>query len=117
MLFSWQIRWKVVACFILILIGPLATAQEVYVLESAYPVHNLQPQLQVVADTNDVFTPVGILKDSTLRFTPGNELPRRLEVGLTYWATFQMIIKDSIDRLLSCIRHYSFPSTIKLLSC
>jgi signal transduction histidine kinase/CheY-like chemotaxis protein/AraC-like DNA-binding protein len=88
--------WKVVVCFIFLLIGPLVSAQEAYVLESQYPVHDLQPQLQVVADTNEVYTPEIILKDSTIRFTTGDELPRRLEVGLTYWGTFQMIIKDSI---------------------
>lgn len=73
-----------------------SVAQESYELDAKYPVHDLQDQLWVITDPEDAFTPEQILTDSTLVFTRRRDLPRFLEVGMTYWGKLQLTAKDSL---------------------
>ncbi len=81
---------------LLIVFTCLLQAQEPYVLDSKYPVHNLQDQLDVIEDLENTLSPEQILKDSTLIYMPGTTIPRYLKVGATYWGKLQLQTKDSL---------------------
>jgi len=70
--------------------------QEIYELDSKYPVHDLNTHLKVVADTANNFSPELILNDTILNYLQGNKLPRYLNVGTTYWGKLDLIAKDSL---------------------
>lgn len=74
----------------------LMSGQEPYVLQSKYPVHDLNPALKVYADSSQQFTPDRILKDSTLPYNWGNTLPVMLKVGVTYWGKLDIVATDSL---------------------
>lgn len=78
------------------LFAPYLFAQDVYEIDPKYPVHDLNTHLRVYADSLDSFSPEYILRDSTMRFQKGNELPRFLNVGTTYWGKLNLIAKDSL---------------------
>ncbi|MBT8184431.1 MAG: hypothetical protein KJN76_06305, partial [Eudoraea sp.] len=73
------------------------TAQEWYTLDPKYPVHDLDPYLEVFADSTDSYSPEFILNDSTLPHIKGDKLPRFLETGITYWGKFNLITVDSLE--------------------
>lgn len=75
----------------------LAGAQDHYVLESKYPVHDLQSALRVIADPEDTLSRERLLLDSGLVYMPGADLPRYLEVGVTYWGKLRLIARDTLN--------------------
>lgn len=74
----------------------LVSGQEVYELDPKYPVHDLDPYLQVYADSSDQFTAQQLLSDTTLPYTLGDELPILLETNLTYWGKLKLKATDSL---------------------
>lgn len=74
----------------------LVSGQEVYELDPKYPVHDLDPYLQVFADSSDQFSAQQLLNDATLSFTLGDELPILLETNLTYWGKLKLKTTDSL---------------------
>lgn len=81
--------------FTLLMLNLLA-AQEVYELEPKFPVHDLDPYLQVYADSSDRFTAQQLLNDDTLSYTFGNKLPKLLKTNLTYWGKLKLKTADSL---------------------
>ena len=72
-------------------------AQNIYELDPKYPVHNLDTHLQVYTDSLHHFTPETILRDSTMSFQRGNELPRLLKSNITYWGKICIKASDSLQ--------------------
>lgn len=70
--------------------GLIFSQDNVYVLDTLYPVHDLDPILKVYPDTNNDFSPERILSDSIPSFLRGDELPRNLELGITYWGKLKL---------------------------
>jgi len=87
---------KTVLYILLLLLLNFLKAQESYVLDVKYPVHDLQSQLRVIADPENALNPEKLLLDSNLVFIPGKDLPRFLEIGITYWGKLQFITNDSL---------------------
>lgn len=71
-------------------------AQDVYELDTFYPVHTFDQALQVIPDRDLNFSPEQLLKDTTLNYLAGNKLPKYLEVGTVYWGKLHLITKDSL---------------------
>lgn len=71
-------------------------AQDVYELDTFYPVHTFDQELQVISDRDLNFSPEQLLKDTTLNYLAGNKLPKYLEVGTVYWGKLHLITKDSL---------------------
>lgn len=84
--------WSVLLLFIV----NLSWAQEHYQLDPKYPVHYLQDQLSVIADQEDAFSPEQLLHDTSLVFSLANDLPKYLEIGVTYWGKLHLIVQDSL---------------------
>ncbi len=82
---------------VLILLSIRAFAQEPYYLDTLYPVHSLDHVLQVYPDYDKNLTPRKLLNDSTLSFLSGDNLPRLLEIGVTYWGKLKLRTKDSLS--------------------
>ncbi|TLF44243.1 hybrid sensor histidine kinase/response regulator transcription factor [Maribacter aurantiacus] len=76
--------------------GLIFSQENVYVLDTLYPVHSLDHVLKVYPDINAVFTPKKIVADTTLSFLQGDELPRYLEVGTTYWGKLSLKTKEPL---------------------
>ncbi|MEM8510217.1 MAG: ATP-binding protein [Bacteroidota bacterium] len=74
----------------LLLIASQSFSQEVYELDTKYPVHDLDTHLQVFADTLHSYTPETILGDTTLPFQNSAALPKRLLPNVTYWAKIRI---------------------------
>lgn len=81
---------------LMVLTVNIVKAQQQYVLDTKYPVHDLQEQLMVIADPENTLTAQQLLHDSSLVFMPGGDLPRFLEVGVTYWGKVQLLVADSL---------------------
>ncbi len=82
---------------LLLLTNNLVKAQQQYVLDSKYPVHELQKYLSVISDPQNTLTPQQILHDSSLVFISGRNLPKHLEVGKIYWGKISLLVKDSLN--------------------
>lgn len=78
-------------------VANLSVGQGIYELDPTYPVHRLQDQLLVIADQEQTLKPESLLRDTSLVFTPGDNLPRLLEVGMLYWGKLRMIAKDTLS--------------------
>ncbi|UWX55494.1 hypothetical protein NYZ99_02955 [Maribacter litopenaei] len=65
-------------------------------MDTLYPVHDLDPILKVYPDTNNDFSPERILSDTTLTFLKGDELPRLLNVGTTYWGKLNLKAEEKL---------------------
>ncbi len=74
----------------------LLSAQEVYELDPKYPVHDLDPYLQVYADSSDQFSATQLLNDDTLPYTLGDELPNLLKTNLTYWGKLKLKVTEPL---------------------
>lgn len=83
--------------FLFLKTGIVLSQNSVYVLDTLYPVHNLDPLLQVYEDSNNSLTPEKIKADSTLTYLRGDELPRYLEVGTTYWGKLKIRVKQALN--------------------
>ncbi|RRQ49416.1 response regulator [Maribacter algicola] len=74
--------------------GFVLSQESVYVLDTLYPVHSLDHMLQVYKDSDNSLTPEKIKSDSTLTYLRGDELPKYLEVGTTYWGKLALRAKQ-----------------------
>ena len=72
------------------------SGQEVYELDPKYPVHDLDPYLQVYADSTDQFSAKRLLNDTTLPYTLGDEVPKLLKTHVTYWGKLKLRATDSL---------------------
>jgi signal transduction histidine kinase/DNA-binding response OmpR family regulator len=70
--------------------------QEVYKIDTKYPVHEIDSYLRVYTDTTKSFTAKQILKDTSRAFIKGNELPRYLIKHKLIWGKINLITTDSL---------------------
>ncbi|APU68554.1 hybrid sensor histidine kinase/response regulator transcription factor [Christiangramia flava] len=71
-------------------------AQQAYEIDTSYPVHKLDGQLQVIPDENKEFTPEDILNKHFEKQLKGDELPRMLEIGTLYWGKTRILTKEEL---------------------
>ena len=90
-MYRYQILLLLIPCVLFI------DAQEAYEIDPKYPVHELEDYLKVVEDKSENFEFEDILKDSTINFQIGTTLPKRLNLGSTYWGKIRLIAKDSLN--------------------
>ncbi|MDH5414663.1 MAG: sensor histidine kinase, partial [Flavobacteriaceae bacterium] len=81
----------------LVLWTPFLLAQEVYLIDPKYPVHDLNPILKVYKENHEKYTSEFILNEKELNFVRGDELPIYLETGKTYWGKLQIKTIDSLS--------------------
>ena len=72
------------------------SGQNIYELDPKYPVHDLDTALQVYADSTGLVSPELLLKDHTLTYTRGDQLPKMLQTNLTYWGKLQLKVLDAV---------------------
>ncbi len=69
--------------------------QSHYLVDTQYPVHDLNPVLEIVPDSAGTLTIVQLLTDS-LAFQPLHEVDQPLRIGWIYWARVQLSASDSL---------------------
>ena len=79
-----RVGWFYFVCFIFVHVN-VCFAQAVYEVDTLYPVHSLDHVLRVYPDTLDTLTPKQVLRDYSSAYYNGDQLPRYLDVGTTYW--------------------------------
>lgn len=70
--------------------------ENVYVLDTLYPVHSLDHILKVYPDSDNNLSPEQILTDTTHTFLKGDKLPRMLDVGTTYWGKLSLKTEEPL---------------------
>ena len=72
------------------------SGQEVYELDPKYPVHDVNPYLQVYTDSTESLSVEKVLNTSHLPFIQGDKLPRYLQANTTYWGKLRVKALDSL---------------------
>ncbi|WP_343487556.1 ATP-binding protein [Allomuricauda sp. d1] len=75
----------------------MLSAQSVYELDPKYPVHDLDPYLQVYTDSTENLTVEKVLNATNLPFIRGDELPRLLKTHTTYWGKLKLKASSPIQ--------------------
>ena len=70
--------------------------QEVYEIDTAYPVHELDQYLKVYPDSTITFNPRQILLDTSSSYLKGNELPPYYRSNTPLWGKLEVITSDSL---------------------
>ncbi|HKK77858.1 MAG TPA: ATP-binding protein [Saprospiraceae bacterium] len=83
--------------FLFFLSTSLCLGQQTYVLDTQYPVHDLQSELRVAVDSLDNFSPEQLLSDSTITFSDRSQFPRLLDNEFTYWGKIQLLVKGEVE--------------------
>lgn len=78
------------------LISLISYSQDIYEIDTTYPVHDLMNYLKIIEDTNDILTQDQILNDLTLSFFERADFGRFLKSNTTYWGKLDIIAKDSL---------------------
>ena len=86
-------RFVFAALFTCHLVG---AAQQLYEIDTLYPVHSLDHVLRVYPDSSEVLTPKKLLDAPPSEFLHGDELPRYLEVGTTYWGKLKILAEQPL---------------------
>lgn len=71
--------------------GVIFSQENVYVLDTLYPVHSLDHYLKVYPDSSNSLSPEKLLADNSQPFLRGDRLPRFLEVVTNYWGYSKMV--------------------------
>ena len=82
---------------LLFFITSVSYAQDTYVLDTKYPVHDLIPSLNIVEDEDEKLSVDDILNDSTLVFKKRNEFGRYLNIGSVYWGKINIVTTDILN--------------------
>ena len=88
---------KYCVSFFMILFCLIGFGQDVYKIDTRYPVHEIDNYLKVYTDSTESFTPKHILKDSSSAFIKGNEIPRYLINHKLLWGKIELITADSLN--------------------
>ncbi len=72
------------------------SAQQAHEIDTIYPVHSLDHILQVYPDSLDVLTPEIVLERLPTEFLKGDQLPRLLQIGMTYWGKVKIVAKQPL---------------------
>ena len=76
---------------ILICSCSIAIGQDVYKIDTKYPVHDLQYDLKIIEDVDNSLTPEIVLNDNSLSGIDKKTKAGRLKVGKTYWGKLTFI--------------------------
>ncbi|MEM6379650.1 MAG: hypothetical protein AAF705_15715, partial [Bacteroidota bacterium] len=83
--------------FILLLTAIICQGQDVYLLNTAYPVHDLENHLKIVEDTADQINLDRLLSDTNITFSSRADFPRYLDQRSTYWGKIDLIVKGELE--------------------
>jgi signal transduction histidine kinase/DNA-binding response OmpR family regulator len=70
--------------------------QEVYKIDTKYPVHDLIHSINIIEDANEKLSVDDLLNDSTLSYKKRDELGRYLNIGSTYWGKIKIVATDTL---------------------
>ncbi|WP_347921796.1 ATP-binding protein [Pontimicrobium sp. SW4] len=87
---------KYIVSFFMLLYCLIGYGQEVYNIDTTYPVHDLMTSLNIIEDPNEELSVEDVLMDSTLSFKKRNEFGKHLNITSTYWGKFRVITLDSL---------------------
>lgn len=71
-------------------------AQQVYEIDTQYPVHDLSAYLEYFEDEKHSFTAEQVLSDTTLRFSIQDEKTRYLRIGAMYWGRITVMTSEGL---------------------
>ena len=80
-----MINYRIFVLILLSLIIASVSAQEVFEINTDYPVQDVETHLQLMTDSDHSLTAERILKDTSLDFSLQGHLPKRLKIGEIYW--------------------------------
>lgn len=69
----------------------------VHTLDTLYPVHSLDHVLRVYPDASDNLTLQQLLESPPDDFLKGDELPRLLQIGVTYWGMLKIKAQQPLE--------------------
>ncbi|NND78991.1 MAG: hypothetical protein HKN53_03775, partial [Maribacter sp.] len=90
-------RTNLLNILLFLLVANMSIAQEVYQLDTNYPVHDLDDYLEVIEDGDHALSVEKVLYDSNLVFTPLDSFPSFLNVDPVYWAKFQITSDGALE--------------------
>ena len=73
-----------------VLLGNSLPGQQLYEIDTRYPVHDLMNDLEYTQDVEKELTPRAVLEDSTLSFTQQPAAQRHLDIGAVYWGRIRL---------------------------
>lgn len=71
-------------------------AQDTYILDTTYPVHDLMDALSIIEDPDEELSLEDVLIDSTLTFKKRSDFGRYLNTTSTYWGKLKVMTLDSL---------------------
>jgi len=86
---------QIVSLFILLSCS-IGFGQDVYEIDTTYPVHEIDNYLKVYTDSTESFTKERIFKDASNVYLKGNELPRYLRGHKLVWGKIVLRTGDSL---------------------
>ena len=75
----------------------VSQAQEVYVIDTKYPVHDVMSHLLIIEDAEHKLTPNILLTDSTLQFSKRSDHGRFLRPNGTYWGKINIRSNEKLN--------------------
>ncbi|WP_111685602.1 ATP-binding protein [Winogradskyella tangerina] len=78
------------------LISIISFSQEIYNIDTTYPVHNLMTHLKIVEDGENTLSEERILKDSTIVFLDRSQFAKFLKPNTTYWGKIYISSKNDL---------------------
>lgn len=91
-----SIPMKQLSLILLLLLAGPTWSQNTYVVDTSYPVHEIDEYLKVYTDSTKNFTKEKILKDSSSTYLKGNELPPYLKGHSLVWGKIDLMTRDSL---------------------
>ncbi len=79
-----------------VLLSVALQAQDIYEVNTKYPVHDIMAHLQIIEDSENIFTPEILLNDSTLQFSKRIDYGRFLRPNITYWGKINITTNQKL---------------------
>ncbi len=81
---------------LLVFISSVTYSQEVYEIDTKYPVHDLMTHLHIIEDLENHFTPETVLNDSNLKFSNRSDFEKYLKPNSTFWGRINISTKEEL---------------------
>ena len=78
------------------LISFISYSQDIYEIDTTYPVHDLMSHLKIVEDQDENLTPDEVLNNSGILYSNRESFGKYLKSNTTYWGVLTIISKDSL---------------------
>ena len=78
------------------LISIFSFSQEIYNIDTTYPVHDLMTHLMIIEDGENTLSEEKVLKDTTLAYQNRSQFGKYLKPNTTYWGKIYIHSKDDL---------------------